>query len=77
MGYTGSGGDVTIPSTTNGRPVTAIGSYAFQLKTSLTSVTIPDSVTNIGTFTFYQCTSLTTKGLKGPERGVDVAFGVR
>lgn len=47
-GYTGSGGDVTIPGTINGYRVTAIGDNAFYLRTNLTSVTIPASVTSIG-----------------------------
>jgi hypothetical protein len=59
-GYTGTGGAVTIPSAIVGLPVTSIGSQAFQLKTSLTSVTIPNSVTSIGDFAFYNCTSLTS-----------------
>jgi len=46
--YTASGGDVIIPDTTNGYPVTSIGSTAFEYA-GLTSVTIPDSVTNLGT----------------------------
>jgi hypothetical protein len=46
-GYTGPGGDVTIPDTTNDLPVTSIGSYAFAGRTSLGSVTIPGSVITI------------------------------
>src|SRR5213080_418550 len=46
-GYTGSGGNITIPSATNGMPVTSIGSSAFLLSTNLTGITIPNSVTNI------------------------------
>jgi hypothetical protein len=59
-GYTGSGGAVTIPSTINGTPVTAIEGLAFQRK-RLTSVTIPNSVTTIGNNAFYenQLTSVT------------------
>ena len=57
--YTGSGGAVTIPNTTNGLPVTSIGDYAFARTTSLTSVTIPGSVTHIGTRAFAVCFSLT------------------
>jgi hypothetical protein len=58
--YTGTGGPVTIPSTTNGLPVTSIGDYAFLLRSSVTSITIPDSVTNIGTSAFYWCSGLTS-----------------
>ena len=59
MGYTGSGGDVAIPGTINGLPVTGIGSNTFWYCTSLTSVTIPSSVTSIGDAAFGWCTSLT------------------
>ena len=62
-GYTGLGGAVTIPDripdTTDGLPVTGIGSEAFVECTNLTSVTIPGSVTNIGYAPFEACTSLT------------------
>ena len=40
--------------------VSEIGSYAFRLCYSLTSVTIGNSVTSIGTQAFYNCTSLTS-----------------
>jgi hypothetical protein len=59
-GYTGPGGDVIIPSTITGLPVTTIGVEAFEDIPSLTSVTLPNSVTNIGIFAFAYCTSLTT-----------------
>ena len=58
-GYTGSGGAVTIPSTTNGLPVTSIGDWAFYSRTNLSSVTIPTSITNIGHDAFGQCYGLT------------------
>ena len=41
-------------------PVKSIGLKAFYNRTSLTSVTIPDSVTEIGVQAFYYCTSLTS-----------------
>jgi len=56
--YTGPGGAVTIPSTTNGLPVTGIGAHAFDYA-NLASVTIPDSVTSIGDYAFYHCSGLT------------------
>ncbi|HUA67633.1 MAG TPA: hypothetical protein VMA13_03720, partial [Candidatus Saccharimonadales bacterium] len=40
-GYTGSGGAVTIPATTNGLTVTSIGASAF-FNTGPTSITIPN-----------------------------------
>ena len=58
-GYTGTGGVVTIPDTINSLPVTSIGSQAFRLKTSLTSLTIPNSVTSIAASAFQYCTGLT------------------
>ncbi len=58
-GYTGPGGAVAIPATTNGLPVTSVGNSAFYNSTSITSVSIPLSVTNIGSMAFGYCTSLT------------------
>jgi hypothetical protein len=58
-GYTGFGGDVVVPDTINGLPVTGIGDYAFYDCDSLSSVTIPNSVTSIGDDAFAWCTSLT------------------
>jgi len=58
-GYYGSGGDVTIPGTIDGLPVTSVGDEAFWACASLISVTIPDSVTSLGNSAFYACTSLT------------------
>ena len=68
-GYTGPGGDVTIPNTTNGYPVTSIAGVsvvngvliqgAFANCTTLTNITIPDSITNIGSFAFVACINLT------------------
>jgi hypothetical protein len=57
--YTGPGGAVSIPDTTNDLKVTAIASLAFSPCPTLTSVIIPDTVTNIGDNAFYNCTGLT------------------
>ncbi len=58
-GYAGPGGQVTIPSTIDGMPVTRIGDYAFYIKSNLANVTIPSSVISIGNRAFAYCTSLT------------------
>ena len=60
--YTGTGGAVTIPDTTNGYPVTDIGDDAFEYS-GLTAVTIPGSVTNIGDSAFYSCLSLSNTAI--------------
>ena len=59
--YTGAGGAISIPATLGvGYPTVAIGDNAFFSKSTLTSVTIPDSVTSIGDQAFYNCSGLTS-----------------
>ncbi len=58
--YTASNGVVTIPSSINGLPVTAIGQSAFEGDYStMLSVTTPNSITTIGDSAFAGCTYLT------------------
>jgi hypothetical protein len=62
-GYTGPGGAVSIPDivpdpTFGDLPVTTVGNYAFQNKSSITSVSVPYSITSVGTLAFESCTSL-------------------
>ncbi len=58
-GYTGPGGDVTIPDTINGWPVTSIGFAAFESCANVTNLTIGASVTSIGDYAFQSCANLT------------------
>ena len=57
--YTGSAWELTIPAELDGKPVTAIGNYAFSRNGILNSVTIPDSVKRIGNCAFTRCSRLT------------------
>ncbi len=68
-GYTGSGGDITIPSEIEGIPVTAIGESAFSDLWELESITIPSGVMSIGTHAFSECHGL--KSVDIPE-GVEI-----
>ena len=71
-------GDITIPSTYNGKPVTTIGGRAFRDCHSLTSIVIPDSVTTIGYGAFSGCTSLTDVYYLGTlEQWCGISFGRR
>lgn len=51
-------GELIIPDTLDGCPVTCIGDFAFFKCISLTSITIPGSVTRIDNSTFWSCTGL-------------------
>lgn len=59
VGYTGSGGTVTIPDTINGQPVTSIGELAFRGCSTLTSITMGANINTIGGGAFNVCGSLT------------------
>ncbi|MDR1917454.1 MAG: leucine-rich repeat protein [Christensenellaceae bacterium] len=56
--YIGSGVAVEIPSQYNGKPVTAIANNAFNGKTHVKQIIIPDTVTSIGDFAFNNCSGL-------------------
>ena len=58
-------GDITIPSTIGGCPVTSIGGSAFEGCGDIVSVTIPEGVASIGDYAFAGCTSLTNVVFEG------------
>ena len=58
--YTGLGGEVVLPSTIEGFPVTSIDNNAFYGNASLTSLTIPDGIATIGNQAFFGCANLTS-----------------
>lgn len=70
-GYTGPGGDVSIPSTLGGYPVRGIGGCAFWDCANLASVKIPDSVTKIGGGAFCDCTSLVSVDIPDSVTWID------
>ncbi len=65
-------GELVIPATYNGLPVTSIDDYSFYCCDSLTSITIPNSVTSIGSGAFNRCTSLTSITI--PDSVISIDF---
>ncbi len=63
--YTGTGGNVDIPDTFEGYPVTVIGIKAFMGCSALTGIEIPITVRTFEDSSFMYCTALT--GLTIPE----------
>jgi len=53
-------GELIIPATIKGKPVTSIKGWAFVVCNNVTSITIPDSVTSIGERAFQECSNLTS-----------------
>ena len=67
-------GELIIPNTIDGHPITKIGNYAFRDCKDLTSITIPKGVTEIEVNGFKDCRSLTSITFRGdaPNLGWDV-----
>lgn len=64
--YTGNSGDgdIIIPSTLGGAPVTSIGYQVFHIcPAGLTSISLPEGLTSIGGWAFSGCTNLTSISL--------------
>ncbi len=69
---TSASGELVIPDTLGGYPVTSIGDCAFFECTDLTSITIPDSVTSIERSAFYDCMALTSMIIPDSVTKIDV-----
>jgi len=58
LGSAKASGEITLPASYKGLPVTAIANNAFSSCVNMTGVTIPNKVTKIGENAFQGCTSL-------------------
>ena len=75
-GYSGNATALYIPDEIDGHEVVAIGDRAFQNRTDLRTVMIPDSVTRINGNAFYGCSNLANVTLsKNLESMGNSAFG--
>ena len=75
-GYSGNATALYIPDEIDGHEVVAIGDSAFENRTDLRTVMIPDSVTEMGGYAFNNCTNLSNVTLsKNLESMGSSAFG--
>ena len=69
-------GEIIIPDSLGGYPVTSIGEAAFAYCKSLKSINIPNNVAYIGDSAFYGCSSLTSINIPNSVTSIgDFAFG--
>lgn len=69
-GYTGPGGEVVIPGTIGGLPVTTIGDSAFYHDYRITSVFVPEGVLSLENHVLADCLSLTNVALPASLRNI-------
>ncbi len=73
LSYTGKGTKVEVPSQIEGQTVRAIADRAFENRTALTSVILPEGIEKIGWFAFSGCVSLENVTL--PKTLTSVEYG--
>ena len=66
---------VTIPSTYNELPVTAIGASAFKNCNKITSINIPSSIVSIGNYAFDGCSNLSKVYISDLAAWCNIDFG--
>ena len=69
--YTGEADELTVPETIADLPVVKIAERAFEAKTTLTEVTLPDSIVSIGAAAFEGCSSLMVVNIGAQTKSVD------
>ncbi len=67
ISYSGNSGQIYIPDTINGYPVSEISDGAFMDKTYLSTVNGGKNVKKIGSYAFYGCSKLSTVSLYNTE----------
>ena len=67
-------GNVTIPSTLDGKAIVSLAKGAFESATSITEITIPSTVKEIGSWAFLECTSLSKVNLGNVEKINNLSF---
>ena len=72
-GYTGDGGNVTIPDTISNLVVTSIGYQAFSGRTNLTNVTMGTNLISIGIGAFGNCGNLTNVVIPDSVTSIGIA----
>lgn len=72
-GNNSASGNITVPSSIEGKSVIAIEARAFSNNTAVTGVTVPSSVKTIGENAFIDCTSL--KSISLPDSVVKISSG--
>ena len=71
-GYTGAGGDISIPAVLGGYPVKTIDHMVFMSNESVTSIIIPDGVQTIRNHVFRDCSNLESVTI--PESVTSIGF---